>query len=225
MDQKNKPKILLIQPYYELEIRWIVDEKELDIRADYLPLGIATIAGMTPVDEYDVEIWDELVRGRIECSDIETHYDIVGVTSLRANISRAKAISDYFKDRGSLVVVGGPGVSGTPDRCRGYFDVLFIGECEITWPKFLKEWSNGCYQSEYRQIEKPDITLSPMPRWDSLIPYKNIMQWVVSKPQEAVHSIAIFAMLFTSMADANDTSLLIILLKKLKPLSAWVCKQ
>jgi radical SAM superfamily enzyme YgiQ (UPF0313 family) len=170
-EQKQKPKILLIQPYYELEIRWIVDEKELDIRADYLPLGPATIAALTPEDQFDVVIWDELVRGKYEESNPDTFYDIIGITSLRANIPRAKKIAEFCREQGSLVVIGGPGVSGTPDRCRGHFDILFIGECELIWPKFLTEWQQGKWEQEYRQIEKPDINLSPMPRWDSILPY------------------------------------------------------
>ena len=129
--------ILLINPLYELEIRWIVDEEEIDVKADYLPLGLCTVAALTP-DEFQVDIWDELVRGPIEsATGFERKYDLVGITSCRANLPRAQQLAKIFRAQGLPVAIGGPGVSGTPDRCRNHFDILFIGEAELTWPQFL----------------------------------------------------------------------------------------
>ncbi len=160
--------ILLINPSYKLEIRWIVNEGEIDVKADYMPLGLATVAGLTP-DEYHVDIWDELVRGPIEESSLALEYDLVGVTSHSANLGRTLKIGGFFRQQGCLIAVGGPGVTSNPDRCRKHFDVLLIGEAELIWPQFLREWQSGSYKSEYRQIEKPDISLSsPLPKWDSI---------------------------------------------------------
>lgn len=160
--------ILLINPLYELEIRWIANEQQMGVKADYFPLGLATVAGMTP-EGYHVDIWDELVRGPIEEAQLERKYDLVGVTSHRANFRRAFEISRFFRDQGLPVAVGGPGVSGSPDRCRGKFDVLFVGEAELIWPQFLEEWETGKFKEEYRQVAKPDITQSPLPKWDSIL--------------------------------------------------------
>ena len=67
--------------------------------------------------------------------------------------------------RGKPVLIGGPGVSGAPDRCRGLFDVVFIGEAEFTWPQFLQDWEQDKHRSEYRQVERPDVQQSPAPCW------------------------------------------------------------
>jgi radical SAM superfamily enzyme YgiQ (UPF0313 family) len=161
--------ILLINPCYELEIRWIVGEDEIDVKADYLPLHLGTVAALTPKDRFHVDIWDELVRGPLLRDDqLDKKYDLVGMTSLRVNLDRAQQISNFFRERGVPVVIGGPGVSGTPDKCQGKFDVLFIGEAELTWPQFLEEWEAGTHKKEYRQIEKPDVSESPLPDWSSL---------------------------------------------------------
>lgn len=48
------------------------------------------------------------------------------------------------------------------------FDILFIGEAELIWPRFLEEWHSNRYKNEYRQLEKPDMSMSPMPQWDSI---------------------------------------------------------
>ncbi len=160
--------ILLINPSYRLEIRWIADEEDIDVKADYFPLGLATVAALTP-DEFHVDIWDELVRCPIEEADLQRQYDLVGITSHNANLGRARQISDFFKQRGCLVAIGGPGVTTNPDRCRSHFDILFIGEAELTWPRFLHDWLESEYQPIYRQIEKPDMKFSPIPKWHSII--------------------------------------------------------
>jgi len=153
-----------------METLRVTDEVHIDVKADNMPLGLATVAALTP-EEFRLDIWDEFVRGRIEYSEREGkyHYDLVGVTSSRVSILRAREIAAFFRQRGIPVAIGGPGVSGSPDRCREYFDILFIGEAELTWPQFLREWQAGSFRPEYRQIEKPDIALSPMPKWDSII--------------------------------------------------------
>ncbi|MCK9419587.1 MAG: B12-binding domain-containing radical SAM protein [Nitrospirae bacterium] len=160
--------ILLVNPNYRLEIRWVASEEDIDVKADYLPLGLATVAALIP-EGFQVDIWDELVRGRIDESVLERTYDLVGVTSHSANLGRALEIGNYFREKGCLVVVGGPGVTSNPDKCRSHFNVLFIGEAELTWPRFLREWSAGSQRTEYRQIERPDIAISPMPKWDSVV--------------------------------------------------------
>jgi radical SAM superfamily enzyme YgiQ (UPF0313 family) len=160
--------ILLINPLYELEIRWIANEQQMGVKADYFPLGLATVAALCP-EGYDVDIWDELVRGPVEKANLSKRYDLVGVTSHRANFQRAFDISSFFRAQGIPVVVGGPGVSGSPDRCRGKFDVLVIGEAELIWPEFLRDWEAGQHRGEYRQVAKPDITRSPLPDWSSIL--------------------------------------------------------
>ena len=163
--------ILLINPIYELEIRWIVDEEEIEAVADYLPLGLATVRALTP-NEFHIDIWDEIVKGRItDETQFDTQYDLVGTTSCRANLPRAIELSRIFQRRAIPVAIGGPGVSGTPDRCRNHFDIMFIGEAELTWPQFLRDWQSGSYKKEYRQIEKPELSFSPPPQWDCFAPY------------------------------------------------------
>jgi hypothetical protein len=159
--------ILLINPLYEMETLRVTDESRLDAKADNMPLHLATVAALTP-DRFQVEIWDEFVRGPIENSaeHRDRHYDLVGITTIRVTFLRARELAAHFHARGIPVIVGGPGVSGSPDRFEQDFDIMFIGEVELTWPQFLNEWEQGKHKKVYRQIEKPDISASPMPRWD-----------------------------------------------------------
>jgi len=130
------------------------------------PLGLATIAGLTP-DDIEVDLWDEVVDGQIGSSTELKDYDLVGITAYRAHLAHANEIAEILRQRGVLTAIGGPGVSGDPQRCRDHFDVLFLGEAELTWPRFLEEWETGHYRRVYRQVGKPNLALSPPPRWDS----------------------------------------------------------
>lgn len=162
-------RILLVNPRYEMETLRVTDEEHLGVLADNMPLGLATVAALTPLG-YEVIIWDEYVKGPVE-DNPEHHacsYALVGVTSSRVSIMRAREIASFFRNQGVPVAIGGPGVSGSPDRCRKYFDFLIIGEAELIWPEFIKDWEAGANRTEYRQIEKPDISLSPLPKWDSI---------------------------------------------------------
>jgi len=165
--RKRMKNILLVNPKYRLEIRWISSKKEIDVKADYFPLGLGTVAALTP-EGFQVDIWDELVRGEIEKADLKKKYDLVGVTSHSANLGRANEIGAYFKKQGILTAIGGPGVTSNPHRCRKVFDIIFIGEGELTWPRFIRDWQADRFQSEYRQIDKPDLALSPVPDWSSI---------------------------------------------------------
>lgn len=167
----NTRNILLVSPDFDVETFWVNDEEgaRAEVLNNVAPLGLATVAGLTP-EGYRVDIWDEIVRGRIDSDTrFDVDYDLVGVTGYNGHFVRAREIAGIFRERGVKVVVGGPGVSGMPDRYRPYFDVLFIGEAEKTWPEFLRHWSEEKgFQPEYRQIEKLDLTDSPLPVWDSV---------------------------------------------------------
>ena len=94
--------------------------------------------------------------------------NLIGVTGYQAHIPRAIEIARIGHKWGLPVVIGGPGVSGAPDVCRGIFDVIFLGEAELTWPRFLRDWQKGNHLKEYRQVERLDLAVSPVPRWDSV---------------------------------------------------------
>jgi radical SAM superfamily enzyme YgiQ (UPF0313 family) len=65
-------------------------------------------------------------------------------------------------------VVGGPWVTVQEDYFGELADVIFVGEAEETWPRFLSDWKQGRHQTRYEQAEKSDMTKAPTPRFDLL---------------------------------------------------------
>ena len=163
----NLKSILLIVPEYH-DDTGILALPFIKAKAFMPPLQVATIAALTPND-IEVNIWDEVVHGRIdEKTELGKNYDLIGLTSYVSDLPRAKTIAEIFRKRGTPVVIGGSGVSSAPEQCRDSFDILFIGEAELTWPQFIADWQSGNHQTEYRQIDPPDLSTSPLPRWDLL---------------------------------------------------------
>src|SRR5262245_1025011 len=122
-----------------------------------------TLAGRTP-REHDVILCDE----NVEEVDLDFDADIVGITGYCIHKDRMLELIDAFRARGRFVVVGGPYASLCPEELRGRSDVLFVDEAEETWPEFLADFARGSWRAEYRPAEKPDLTLSPTPRFDLL---------------------------------------------------------
>lgn len=164
-------RILLVAPL-PLRFELTQDQSFLKLpiigaKSFMLPLHIATVAGLTP-PEFQVELWDESVHGVIESRHDLATYDLVGVTGYTAHLPRAKEIGAWVRKAGVPIAIGGPGISTMAQRYRDDFDIIFIGEAELTWPQFLKDWTAGKHQDLYRQVGPLDLALSPVPRWDLL---------------------------------------------------------
>src|SRR5262249_46125133 len=98
-----------------------------------------------------------------------TDADIVAISGflcVASHIGRVIDIAKYFKAAGKLVCIGGPVANLLPDLVRPYCDVLFEGEGEYTWPQFLRDYESGNHKDRYEQVEKVDMTDSPIPRID-----------------------------------------------------------
>jgi len=144
---------------------WTYDQilETLGRRCIFPNLSMPTVAGLTPPG-HEVTLCDE----NVEEIDFEVDADVVGVTGFIVHKQRMLEIVEEFRRRGRFVVVGGPYASLCPDELRGRCDVLFVDEAEETWPAFLLDFEAGAWKTEYRAAEKPDLTTSPMPRFDLL---------------------------------------------------------
>jgi len=132
------------------------------------PLHIATVAALTP-DDFEVDLWDEAIHGRVDEASSVDQYDLVGITGFMGHLPRAKEIAQAVRKRGISVAIGGPGASSQPQQCQSDFDHLFIGEAELIWPEFLADWRDGNPRHTYRQLGAVDLALTPPPRRDSLV--------------------------------------------------------
>lgn len=125
------------------------------------PTALTTLAALTPPD-IRVEIVDHNAGTPV---DYLKDCDLVCLTAYGNQIPEARRIAQRFQQRGIPVALGGPQASTAPHEC-GFVDHLFVGEAELTWPRFLEDLKAGRAQAVYEQAEKIDMRISPIPRWD-----------------------------------------------------------
>ena len=132
-------------------------------KAPMPPLGLLTIAALTP-SPYEVRLVD-LNCGPLSESDL-AWADIVCVSAMLVQRPSLFEISARCRAAGKLVVFGGPFPTACPDECAPHCDVLVLNEGEVTWPLFLADLARGSYGKRYTSDEKPDVTRTPIPRFD-----------------------------------------------------------
>lgn len=161
----GRRQIYLVQPQFPPSY-WGQEHfiKMTPYGAVYPPLGLLTLAALTPPD-YDVILCDESAG---ETIDYDTEAALVGVTGYLFQREHVFAVADRFRRMGRTVVLGGPMATLVPEDCRPHCDILFEGEAEYTWPRFLRERDAGRHEDSYRQIEKINLSDSPRPRLDVL---------------------------------------------------------
>ena len=134
-------------------------------------IGVAlpTLAALTP-PSFEVFIVDE----NMEPIDFSAPYDIVGVTAMTQQATRAYEIADEFRRRGRHVVLGGIHVTALPGEAMHHADTVIAGEAENLWPKFLQDFQSGTTRRIYDQegISPVDMTRIPVPRYELLAKYR-----------------------------------------------------
>ncbi len=163
-------KLLLIVPCKDKEEREFFDfrfvAKFIGMKRGFwgIPLAVPTVAAITPSD-VEVEIVDE----NVEEIDFDKACDVVGITVMTLQATRAYEIADEFRRRKKLVILGGVHVSMLPDEALKHADSVFIGEAEGRWHEVIEDLKNGELKRVYEphpDAGKPSLETSPGPRRD-----------------------------------------------------------
>ena len=154
-------KIALVSPCFEVSY-WGLEHALplLGKRASVPPACLPLLAALTP-DEHQVTLWDENVQP-IDYDRV-AQADIVGLTGMNVQRTRMRKILGELKRRGVFTVVGGPWVSVDEDYFGDLPDVIFVGEAEETWPRFLQDWRDGRHARRYEQTARTDMKRVPVP--------------------------------------------------------------
>jgi radical SAM superfamily enzyme YgiQ (UPF0313 family) len=159
-------KLLLINPKFPesfWSFSWALKNVTVEKRTVNSPLGLATLAALTPSD-WEIEIIDE----NIESIDWSTKADIVGVCGMGVQVERQKEILSHFKQQGTFVVAGGSYASLCPEAYQGLADSVIAGESEYIWPQFCRDYLAGKAQALYQETGNVSMHDSPCPRFDLL---------------------------------------------------------
>ena len=134
-------------------------------------LALSSFAATTP-DHWELRYWDEnLLDGR---PPFATMPEVVGITVHLTFAKRAFELAQWYRSRGSKVVLGGLHVLSCPEECAPHADALAVGDGVQLWPKILADVEAGCLQRKYLATYESDYRQDPAPR-RSIVPRSSFL--------------------------------------------------
>lgn len=134
-------------------------------------LALTSFAATTP-EHWQVGYWDEnLLDGRPPFAMMP---EVVGITVHLTFAKRAFELAEWYRSRGSKVVLGGLHVLSCPEECAPYADALAVGDGVQIWPRILADVEAGCLRSKYVATYESDYREDPAPR-RSMLPRRSFL--------------------------------------------------
>lgn len=136
------------------------------LRSTNPPLGLITVVAMLPSD-WEIRFSDRNVR-----LETDADWDWCDLVIISAMIIQQQDLGELIKKAvalGKKVAVGGPFPTSVPEfALEAGADYLILDEGECTVPMFLEALKRGEERGVFRSSEKPDVTQTPIPRFDLL---------------------------------------------------------
>ncbi|MDD5285864.1 MAG: radical SAM protein [Desulfuromonadaceae bacterium] len=149
---QGPPRLLLIYPATH-KLGWV--------KYFQLPsLSLQQVAALTP-PEWEVTLVDES-QDPIPCG---REFDLVGITAMTHQATRAYEIADRFREEGVPVIMGGMHPTVMPDEALGHADAVVIGEAEQVMEKLLGDFLGGRLAKVYQApIPEEEMLVIPWSR-------------------------------------------------------------
>ena len=128
------------------------------------PLGLITLAALLP-SEWNIRLIDCNTES-LEEADLEWA-DLVMIGGMLPQQRDILRLIDVAHSHGKPVAVGGPNVSSSPHIYKDA-DFRVIGEAEDIIDEFIEAWRSGATEGDFEAHDFPDVTKSPVPRFDLL---------------------------------------------------------
>ena len=132
------------------------------IKATHPPLGLLTVAAMFPAS-YELRVVDMNVTA-LHDADLEWA-DLVFTSTMITQHVSLRAVVERCNRAGVPVIAGGPHPTTFHEEIGGV-DHFVLDEVEETFAEFLRDLESGTAKRVYRETRKPDVTGTPVPRFD-----------------------------------------------------------
>ncbi|MDR1564884.1 MAG: B12-binding domain-containing radical SAM protein [Oscillospiraceae bacterium] len=130
-------KILLISPWDKRHNRY---RSPLSALISYPPLTLPTLAALVPEElNAEISILDEISDKKLP----KGHFDLVGITVIAAEAMRAYELADYYRSKGSFVVLGGYHTSFMQEEALSHADSIVVKDADLAWPELLNDFAAG----------------------------------------------------------------------------------
>ena len=136
------------------------------LRSTNPPLGLITVAALLPSD-WEIRFVDRNVR--LETASDWEWCDLVIISAMIIQKKDFQELIAKGLQLGKKVAVGGPYPTSYPEVAqKAGADYLILDEGELTIPLFLAALEQGEPSGVFRASEKPDVTMTPIARYDLL---------------------------------------------------------
>lgn len=110
----------------------------------------------------------EYIDEEVENIDWGKQYDMVAMSFMTQQASRAFILAEKFKEKGAYLIAGGMHPTNSPEETLKYFDTVFIGEGEVTLPQFMNDYFQNKPLRRYENTYEINMDEVPLPRYDLL---------------------------------------------------------
>lgn len=129
------------------------------------PLGLITVAALCP-PSWSLRLLD---RAFDEIHDEDYIWaDLVMVSAMHAQRVDTQVILARARSFGKRTFLGGPWASSEPEKLLKIADHVLAGEAEEVMAEIASDLERGTARALYQVSEKPDLSRSPIPRFDLL---------------------------------------------------------
>ena len=129
------------------------------------PLGLITVAALCP-PSWEIRLLDHAFE---ELRDEDLQWaDLVMVSAMHAQRADARSILARARSLDRRTFIGGPWASSEPESVLPEADHVMVGEAEDVFAGIAIALEQGRAHRLYRVADKPDMTSSPVPRYDLL---------------------------------------------------------
>jgi len=137
-------------------------------KSSTVPLGLITVAALLP-RHWQLRLVDLNIHPLTQAD--WDWADVVLLSAMGVQWASFLELLREAKARGKTVVAGGPQPSIVPEEVMAAgCDFLVRGEAELLLPRLLEDLRQGKTGTVYESDIKPDLTTSPVPRFDLLRP-------------------------------------------------------
>jgi radical SAM superfamily enzyme YgiQ (UPF0313 family) len=159
-------KVLMVWPrfpasYWSLgEATQIVPERSL-----VPPLGLITVAALCP-KRWEIRLVDLAFQ---ELSDEDLLWaDLVVISAMQVQRDDVRRTLERASKLSRRTMIGGPYASSEPEALLPLADHVVVGEPDEIFPEIASDLEVGSARRLYRVLEKPDVSRTPVPRFDLL---------------------------------------------------------
>jgi radical SAM superfamily enzyme YgiQ (UPF0313 family) len=131
-------------------------------RAAFPPLGLLTVAAMLPA-HWRLKLVDMDVTS-LEDADIDWA-DWVMLSGMIIHTDSCRIVAARCATGGKPVIAGGP-LFTTGHEQFPEIPHFVLGEAEDVMPRLVADMIQGTVRDRYESPRKPDLTQTPVPRWD-----------------------------------------------------------